>query len=103
MAGDFRRCFASLVAFEVLFKLLTLLIVAPLFALLLFHLVHSTGRTAVTNTDILGFLLSPLGVLYGFLFGLKLLGLGLLEHAGVMALVALKQTGRWHGLGTPWS
>ena len=42
----------------------------------------ASGRTAVTNTDILGFLLSPLGVLYGFLFGLKLLGLGLLEHAG---------------------
>jgi glycerophosphoryl diester phosphodiesterase len=98
VGGDFRRCFAVLVAFEVLFKLLTVLVVVPGMAVVLFHLVRETGRTAVTNNDILGFLLSPRGVLYGFLLGLKLLGLVLLEHAGVMALVAQKQTGRWAGL-----
>jgi glycerophosphoryl diester phosphodiesterase len=99
VAGDFRRCFAALLAFDVLFKFLATLIFLPLLAGLLFHLLRATGRTAVTNTDILGFLLSPRGVLYGFLFGLKLLGVALLEHAGMIALVALKQTGRWHGLG----
>jgi glycerophosphoryl diester phosphodiesterase len=98
VADDFRRCFAVLVAFEVLFKLLTALVVVPVLAAVLFHLVRETGRTAVTNNDILGFLLSPRGVLYGFLFGLKLLGIALLEHAGVMALAALKETGRWHGM-----
>jgi glycerophosphoryl diester phosphodiesterase len=96
--SDFRRCFASLLAFEVLFKFLTALVVLPVVAGLLFHLLRASGRTAVTNADILGFLLSPRGVLYGFLLGLKLLGVALLEHAGVMALAALKQTGRWHGL-----
>ncbi len=96
--GDFRRCFPVLLAFEVLFKLLTVLVVVPLIALVLFHLVRETGRTAITNNDIAGFLLSPRGVLYGFLLGLELLGVVLLEHAGVMALVALKQTQRWTGL-----
>ncbi len=95
--GDFRRSFPALLAFEVLFKLLTVLVVVPMMALVLFYLVRETGRTAITNTDIAGFLLSPGGVLYGFLLGLELLGLILLEHAGVMALVALKQTGRWSG------
>jgi glycerophosphoryl diester phosphodiesterase len=96
--GDFRRCFAALVAFEILFKLLTALVVVPGMAVVLFHLVRETGRTAVTNNDILGFVLSPRGMLSAFLLGLELLGLVLLEHAGVMALVALKQTGRWAGL-----
>jgi glycerophosphoryl diester phosphodiesterase len=98
VARDLRRSFAAVAAFEVLFKLLTLLVVAPGLAAVLFHLIRAGGRTAVTNTDILGFLLSPAGVLYGFVLGLKLLGLGLLEHAGVLALAALKQTGHWHGL-----
>jgi glycerophosphoryl diester phosphodiesterase len=95
---DFRRCFAALVAFEVIFKLLTVLIVVPLLGVVLFHLLRESGRMALTNNDILGFALSPRGVFYGFLFGLKLLGLALLEHAGVMALVVLKTTGRWAGL-----
>jgi glycerophosphoryl diester phosphodiesterase len=98
VAGDFRRCFAVLVAFEALFKLLAALVVVPVIAAGLFHLLRAQGRTAVTNDDILGFLLSPVGVLYGFVFGLKLLGIALLEHAGVMALAALKQTGRWQGM-----
>jgi glycerophosphoryl diester phosphodiesterase len=95
--NDLRRSFAAVAAFEVLFKLLSVLVLAPGLAVVLFHLVRGAGRTAVTNTDILGFLLSPAGVLYGFLLGLKLLGLSLLEHAGVLALAALKQTGRWQG------
>ncbi len=96
--GDFRRCFAALVAFEVLFKLLTALVVVPMLALVLFHLLRDSGRTAITNNDILAFALSPRGVFYGFLLGLKLLGLALLEHAGVIGIVAMKQTGRWKGM-----
>src|SRR5262245_20017367 len=98
VARDLGRSFAAVATFEVLFKLLTVLVVAPGLAAVLFHLVRSAGHTAVTNTDILGFLLSPAGVLYTFLLGLKLLGLALLEHAGVLALAALNQTGHWHGL-----
>jgi glycerophosphoryl diester phosphodiesterase len=98
VASDFRRTFAVLVAYEALFKLLTALVIFPAFAALLFHLVRLQGRTALTNTDIVGFLLSPLGVCYGFLLGIKLLGVAMLEHAGAMGLAALKETDHWHGV-----
>ncbi len=95
--ADFRRCFASLVGFEALFKLAVAFLVVPGLAALLFALVRWSGRTALTNEDILGFVLSPLGVLYGFLLALKWLGISLLEHAGVTAVIALKRSGHWHG------
>jgi glycerophosphoryl diester phosphodiesterase len=94
---DFRRAFAALVGFETLFKLAVAFVFVPAMALLLFALVRWSGRTAVTNEDVLSFVLSPWGVLYGFLLGLKALGLSLLEHAGVTAVVALKRSGHWHG------
>src|SRR5262249_54444331 len=82
---DLRRSFAALVAFEVIFKLLVAVIFLPSTALLLFVLVTWSGRTAITNEDLLAFALSPWGVFYGFLLGLKMLGCALLEHAGITA------------------
>src|SRR5262249_40708266 len=96
--GDLRRSLAVLVVYETLFKLLSALVLVPALAALLFHLVRAQGRTAMTNDDILAFLLSPAGVCYGYLLGLKVLGLAMLEHAGAMALAALKHTGHWHGV-----
>jgi glycerophosphoryl diester phosphodiesterase len=94
---DFRKAFAALVGFETLFKLGVAFVLLPALAALLFALVRWSGRTALANEDILGFALSPWGVWYGFLLGLQLLGVGLLEHAGATAVVALKRSGHWRG------
>jgi glycerophosphoryl diester phosphodiesterase len=94
---DFRRSFAALVGFETIFKLAVVFLLLPGMAVLLFALIRWSGRTALTTEDILSFILSPWGVLYGFLLGIKVLGITLLEHAGVMAVVALKRSGHWHG------
>jgi glycerophosphoryl diester phosphodiesterase len=94
---DFRRSFAALVGFEALFKLAVAFVFLPGMAVVLFALVRWSGRTAVTTEDMLAFVLSPWGVLYGFLLGLKALGVSLLEHSGVTAVVALKRSGHWHG------
>ncbi len=98
LRSDLRRGFGVLAAYEVLFKLLSVLVLVPAVAGTLFHLVRLHGRTALTNADILGFLLSPLGVLYAYVLGLKVLGLAMLEYAGAMALAAMKETGGWRGV-----
>src|SRR5262245_4105694 len=98
LRSDLRRGFTVLVAYEALFKLLSALVLLPALVTVLFHLVRLHGRTALTNTDILGFLLSPLGVVYAYVLGLKVLGLSMLEHAGAMALAAMKETGGWRGV-----
>ena len=95
---DFRRAFTALVGFEVIFKLAVGFLLVPSLVALLFALVRWSGRTALTNEDIVRFVFSPWGVLYGFLLGLKGLGITLLEHAGAIAIVALKRSGHWHGL-----
>jgi glycerophosphoryl diester phosphodiesterase len=98
LRSDLRRGFGVLLAYEALFKLLSALVLLPALVAVLYQLVRFEGRTALTNTDILGFLLSPLGVLYAYVLGLKVLGLSMLEHAGAMALAAMKETGGWRGV-----
>jgi glycerophosphoryl diester phosphodiesterase len=97
VAGDFRCSFATLVGFETIFKVGVGFVLLPALAALLFALVRWSGRTALANEDLLSFALSPWGVLYGFLLGLELLGVSLLEQAGATAVVALKRSGNWHG------
>src|SRR4051812_6097471 len=55
----FRRSLASLIAFEVIFKLLAAAVLLPSLAALLLALVRWSGRTALSNEDILSFVLSP--------------------------------------------
>jgi glycerophosphoryl diester phosphodiesterase len=96
---DFRAALTPLVLFEAAFKLLGGLLLLPAIAWVLGRLLAFAGRTAVTNDDILRFLLSPAGVLYAALLGLTLLAGWLLEHAGVMAVVVWSHCGGRAGLG----
>src|SRR4051794_28364829 len=75
--SDLRRSFLVLLSFEAGFKLLSAAVLLPVVAALLFHLVRRGGYAAVTNTDLLAFLLSPAGVTCAFLMGLKVLALTL--------------------------
>ena len=61
---------------------------------LLAILSHSTGSSAVTNTDIVDFLLSPVGVLVVVALGFSAVLIIVFEHLGVMAIVARFQRGR---------
>jgi glycerophosphoryl diester phosphodiesterase len=95
---DFWHAFTPLVLFEAAYKALTALLLLPGLAWVLSALVQATGRTVVTNTDLVAFLLSPAGLFYAALFGVASLGLWLLEHAGVMTVVVLKHFGYNAGL-----
>jgi glycerophosphoryl diester phosphodiesterase len=87
--NDFRRACRALVVYEVLFKLLEAWLFIPAVALVLSAALSSEGHIAVSNRDILDFLLSPFGLLYAALFGTATVALLLLEQAGIMTLASL--------------
>ena len=92
--ADFRRAFVPLTWFEIVFKSLVAAFSFVGGWGLLAILLRSTGVSAVTNTDIAEFFLSPTGVLVAVLIGLSALLITILEHLGVMAIVARTQQGQ---------
>ncbi len=86
---DFRRAWRGLLAFEMAFKLLEAWLLVPAIALVLSAALARSGRAAVSNIDILNFLLSPWGLVYAAVFGTAAVALLLLEQAGIMAIAAL--------------
>jgi glycerophosphoryl diester phosphodiesterase len=83
---DYRRTWATLGFYEILFKLLEAWLFFPAVALALSAVLSRAGHIAVSNRDILDFLLSPTGLLYAALFGTVAAALLLLEQAGIMVL-----------------
>jgi glycerophosphoryl diester phosphodiesterase len=85
---DFRRSRRALIVYDVSFKLLEAWLLVPAVALVLAMILSGAGHIAVSNRDILDFLLSPLGLLYAALFTIVAAALLLFEQAGIMILVA---------------
>jgi glycerophosphoryl diester phosphodiesterase len=90
---DFRRAWGALVVFEVLFNLLESWLFVPALALALSAVLSQAGHVAVSNRDILGFLLTPLGLLYAALLGTAAVALLLFEQAGIMVIAARSGSG----------
>ncbi|SIO40240.1 glycerophosphoryl diester phosphodiesterase [Singulisphaera sp. GP187] len=91
--GDFQRILMPLVLFEVAFKGL----VYPLWLFgtvwLLPAIVATADQGAVTNKDIVAFMLSPRGLLVGLIAGVATIWLFLFEHLGVMFIAAMSGQG----------
>ncbi len=92
--GLFRQRFSVLIACEVLFKLLSLVLLAPLTAAALALMVTLSGSAAISNQDIIDFLLSPLGVLVLAATGTLYFTLVFLEQAGLVLLASAPMTGQ---------
>jgi glycerophosphoryl diester phosphodiesterase len=90
---DFLRARRALIVFEALFKLLEAWLIVPTVALLLAVVLTGAGHVAVSNQDILAFLLTPAGALYAALFGSMAVALQLFEQAGLMVLAARAASG----------
>src|SRR5262249_46994045 len=86
---DFLSARRALFVFEVLFKFLEACLFIPAVAIVLALVLAGAGHVAVSNWDILDFLLSPLGLLYAALFGTVAAALLLMEQAGIMVIAAL--------------
>jgi glycerophosphoryl diester phosphodiesterase len=86
---DFLRARRALCIYEISFKLVEAWLLVPAVAVVLEVLLSRSGHVAVSNLDILDFLLTPLGLIYAALLGVVAVALLLFEQAGVMVLVAL--------------
>jgi glycerophosphoryl diester phosphodiesterase len=86
---DFRRAWGALVVYEFVFKLLEAWLFVPAVAVVLSVILSRAGHIAVSNRDVLDFMLSPFGLLYSAFFLTVAVALLLLEQAGIMALVSL--------------
>jgi glycerophosphoryl diester phosphodiesterase len=85
---DFLRARRALLVYEVLFKLAEAWLLVPAVALVLAVILSGAGHIAVSNLDILDFLLTPLGLLYAALFSIIAVAVLLFEQAGVMVLTS---------------
>jgi glycerophosphoryl diester phosphodiesterase len=90
---DFRIARRFLFIYDVLFKLVQVWLFVPAVALVLAAVLAGAGHIAVSNQDILDFLLSPFGLLYAALFGTVAVALLLYEQAGIMVLTAVAGSG----------
>ena len=94
VSRDLWRALVPLVVFDLAFKSMVFLVgiigtgwvVAPLIA--------RTGRSAVTNTEIAHFLISPTGLLYLIVIALSLMVGTMIEHVGVIAIAAAQLRGQ---------
>jgi glycerophosphoryl diester phosphodiesterase len=92
--GDFIRSLPQLVGYEALFKILAVALLTPLSAWLLSALISSSGRVAVSNEDILAFILSPIGVLTVIAMGTVSVAIILAEQAGLLLIGANRLSDR---------
>src|SRR5262245_47339727 len=86
---DFLRARHALFIYEVLFKLLEAWLLVPAAAVVLAAVLSRAGHIAVSNLDIVDFLLTPAGLLYAALFATSAVAFLLLEQAGVILLTDL--------------
>jgi glycerophosphoryl diester phosphodiesterase len=92
--GDLHRLIVPLAWFELVFKSVVAALSIAGGSGLLAVLTQSTGSSAVTNTDIVEFMLSPVGVVVVVLLGLCALLIAVMEHLGVMAILARYHRGQ---------
>ena len=86
---DFLTSRRPLILFSFGFKLAEALLVIPLVAAGLAIVLMMAGHIAVSNMDILTFLLTPMGLLYAAIVSIISVGLLLFEQAGYMSFAAL--------------
>jgi glycerophosphoryl diester phosphodiesterase len=90
---DFLRARRALFVYEIVFKAVEAWLLVPAVALGLAVILSRAGHVAVSNQDLLHFLLTPLGLLYAALVSTAALAALLFEQAGIMVLAALAGSG----------
>jgi glycerophosphoryl diester phosphodiesterase len=86
---DFLRARRALFVYELVFKLAEAWLLVPVVAVVLAAVLRRSGHVAVSNLDILDFLLTPTGLLYAALFTTVAVAMLLFEQAGIMVVAAL--------------
>ena len=87
---DFGRLWPELLILDVAFQLLRAWLIVPLIALALSLVLFKAGRVAVSNQEILDFLLTPMGGMYLAVLSTTAAILILLEQAGMLTVIGVK-------------
>jgi len=88
MTAEFRRCWRQYLGYEILYKLIALVLLTPVLALVLAGLIAVTGRPAVTNMELLSFLASLPGLLAILITGTAIAAALVTEEAGLIIIAA---------------
>lgn len=91
---NLRRAILPLALYDLIFKILAAVALTPLFAVALDRLIETNGSLAVTNNDIAGFLVSPLGLIFLLCTIAFTFTAFFAEQAGLMLIAGSAVTGR---------
>ncbi|MEE9263516.1 MAG: glycerophosphodiester phosphodiesterase [Vicinamibacteria bacterium] len=83
---DFRRTWPALLTTDILYKVLAFVLLTPLVGLALRLFVSTSGSTVLADTDILFFVLSPIGLVTLIVIGAVSLTIIVLEQACLMTI-----------------
>ncbi len=83
---NLRACWIRLAVCDILFKAITLLLLTPVVSLLFRLFLFASGRTVLADTDIIRFLLHPLGMVAFVVVGGAVLCVFALEQAVLMTI-----------------
>lgn len=92
MATEFRRCWKHYLGYEILYKLITMFLITPLLILVLTGLIAATGLPAVTNMEIISFLISLPGLLAVLVTGTVIAAVLIAEEAGLIIIAVHSRT-----------
>jgi glycerophosphoryl diester phosphodiesterase len=84
---DLRRNFRALLLFNLYFTILSASVLVPLSTWIAKHFIGATGSIAISNTDILAFIMSARGLIFLVIVGVFGAALLFAEHAGMMLIV----------------
>jgi glycerophosphoryl diester phosphodiesterase len=91
---DFRFALSELAVYEALMKLIGLAVFAPLSAWLFAAMLRASGRLAISNTEILDFALSPIGLATLLVLAAVAIAIGFAEQSGLLLIAAGAQVDR---------
>ena len=94
MSNSYRSCWKQLAATDIVYKVITFILLTPIVGLFFRILINLSGRTVLADQDILLFLLEPLGGATLILIGSLLVTILALEQAALMQIVAAKMCGK---------
>jgi len=87
IAKDLRQNAFSLIGADITFKMISFVILSPLISLLLRLFLWISGRPVLADTDIVLFLLHPVGWVTAVVVGGALLGVQALQQAALISVV----------------
>lgn len=91
-------CWKKLIVADLLYKLLALVVLTPIFSLLLSSLLSLSGNSVLSDIDIAYFLAGPFGWFCAILLGAVWLGIIALEQSSLLAILAASAKGKRLGI-----